>query len=81
MPHQITTWSVEAVELSDSNSLCIAKPYDFTVFKKNFLKIAMPYQAVRGEHINIRATFHNYQDHKLDEVIAFFPWVSISSFH
>ena len=67
MPHKITTWSVDAVEIDRDNGLCVAQPYDFKVIKKAFLKITMPYQAIRGEHINIRATFHNY-DHDMEQV-------------
>ena len=48
LPESITTWSVDAVELSDINGMCVAESHSFTVFKYYFIKLRLPYKAVRG---------------------------------
>ena len=48
LPDSITQWTVEGVELSSRTGMCVANPHSFTVTKEFFLKVRLPYQAVRG---------------------------------
>jgi len=42
--------------------MCVAEPHDFLVWKPHFLKVKLPREAVRGEHLLIRTDFYNYGD-------------------
>ncbi|XP_078541473.1 A.superbus venom factor 1-like isoform X2 [Lissotriton helveticus] len=56
----ITTWEVLAVSLSDGKGICVADPYEITVFKKYFIDLRLPYSVVRNEQVEIRAVLYNY---------------------
>ncbi|KAJ1160979.1 hypothetical protein NDU88_001468 [Pleurodeles waltl] len=58
----ITTWEVLAVSLSDGKGICVADPYEITVFKKYFIDLRLPYSVVRNEQVEIRAVLYNYED-------------------
>ncbi|XP_078506414.1 A.superbus venom factor 1-like [Lissotriton helveticus] len=58
----ITTWEVLAVSLSDGKGICVADPYEITVFKKYFIDLRLPYSVVRNEQVEIRAVLYNYEE-------------------
>ncbi|XP_078541458.1 complement C3 [Lissotriton helveticus] len=64
----ITTWEVLAVSLSAGKGICVADPYEITVFKKYFIDLRLPYSVVRNEQVEIRAVLYNYEDDAHDEI-------------
>ncbi|XP_074836426.1 A.superbus venom factor 1-like [Carettochelys insculpta] len=56
----ITTWEVLAVSLSETKGICVADPYEITVFKEFFIDLRLPYSVVRNEQVEIRAILYNY---------------------
>ncbi|KAM9792656.1 complement C3-like [Neosynchiropus ocellatus] len=58
----ITTWQLTGISLSKSNGICVSDPLEVVVQKKFFIELKIPYSAVIGEQIEIKAILHNYQD-------------------
>ncbi|CAL8285588.1 unnamed protein product [Arctogadus glacialis] len=61
----ITTWHLTGISLSPTNGICIDDTLKIVVLKKFFIDLRLPYSAVRGEQIEIKAILHNYL---LDEI-------------
>ncbi|KAF4118185.1 complement C3-like [Onychostoma macrolepis] len=64
----ITTWQILAVSLSPTLGICVAEPEEIVVFKSFFIDLKMPYSAVRGEQLEIKAIIHNYTSKKMQKV-------------
>ena len=64
-PDSITSWSLQAVGVSATSGMCVARPSNVTVFKEYFLQLDMPYSVVNGEQVEIKATLYNYRDDNL----------------
>ncbi|XP_056311766.1 complement C3-like [Danio aesculapii] len=64
----ITTWQVLAISLSPTHGLCVAEPEEIIVFKSFFIDLKVPYSAVRGEQLEIKAIIHNYTPKHLKKV-------------
>lgn len=47
---------------SHSQGICVADPLEVIVRKNFFVDLLLPYSAVRGEQIEIKAIIHNYMD-------------------
>ncbi|XP_053713324.1 complement C3-like isoform X2 [Synchiropus splendidus] len=58
----ITTWQVTGISLSKSNGICVGDPLEVIVEKSFFVELKLPYSAVIGEQIEIKAILHNYRD-------------------
>ncbi|XP_026216238.1 complement C3-like [Anabas testudineus] len=56
----ITTWQLTAISLSRTHSICVADPFEIIVKKPFFIDLRLPYSAVRGEQLEIKAILHNY---------------------
>ncbi|XP_055081378.1 complement C3-like [Periophthalmus magnuspinnatus] len=56
----ITTWVFTGISLSQNTGICVGKPLDVVVYKEFFLDLKLPYSAVVGEQIELRAIIHNY---------------------
>ncbi|XP_056442574.1 complement C3-like isoform X1 [Gadus chalcogrammus] len=61
----ITTWHLTGISLSPTHGICIDDTLKIVVLKKFFIDLRLPYSAVRGEQIEIKAILHNYL---LDEI-------------
>lgn len=46
--------------LSHLSGICISKPLEVIVRKEFFIDLRVPYSAVKGEQIEVRAILHNY---------------------
>uniref|UniRef100_A0A3Q1IW90 Complement component c3a, duplicate 5 n=1 Tax=Anabas testudineus TaxID=64144 RepID=A0A3Q1IW90_ANATE len=57
----ITTWQFTGISLSRTMGICVADPLEIIVRKEFFIDLRLPYSAVRGEQIEIKAILHNYQ--------------------
>ncbi|XP_073698366.1 complement C3-like [Garra rufa] len=68
LKESITTWQVLAVSLSPTLGICVAEPEELVVFKPFFIDLKMPYSAVRGEQLEIKAIIHNYTGKKQKKV-------------
>ena len=44
--------------------ICVAEPEELIVFKSLFIDLKIPYSAVRGEQLEIKAIIHNYTPRK-----------------
>ncbi|KAL1281216.1 hypothetical protein QQF64_000019 [Cirrhinus molitorella] len=66
--------------LSPTLGICVAEPEEMVVFKQLFIDLKMPYSAVRGEQLEIKAIIHNIPPQRsrsfhLDiKAVLFFPF-------
>nr|QNA47551.1 complement C3-like protein [Amphiprion clarkii] len=60
LPDSITTWEFTGISLSRTHGICVADPLEIVVRKKFFIDLRLPYSAVRGEQLEIKAVLHNY---------------------
>ncbi|XP_027004856.2 complement C4-B [Tachysurus fulvidraco] len=60
LPDSITTWEIQAVSLSLSHGLCVAKPYDILAYKELFVSLQLPYSVRKSEQMAIVVVIHNY---------------------
>nr|XP_046263044.1 complement C3-like isoform X2 [Scatophagus argus] len=56
----ITTWQFTGISLSRTYGICVAEPLEVIVKKEFFIDLRLPYSAVRGEQLEIKAILHNY---------------------
>ncbi|KAK7165642.1 hypothetical protein R3I93_005648 [Phoxinus phoxinus] len=68
MKDSITTWQILAVSLSPTLGICVAEPEEMIVIKPFFIDLKIPYSAVRGEQLEIKAIIHNYTPKNLKKV-------------
>ncbi|KAM7010032.1 complement C3-like [Tautogolabrus adspersus] len=60
LPDSITTWQFTGISMSRTHGICVADPLEVIVKKKFFIDLKLPYSAVRGEQLEIKAILHNY---------------------
>uniref|UniRef100_A0A3P8SQE4 Complement component c3a, duplicate 5 n=1 Tax=Amphiprion percula TaxID=161767 RepID=A0A3P8SQE4_AMPPE len=65
LPDSITTWEFTGISLSRTHGICVADPLEITVRKKFFIDLRLPYSAVRGEQLEIKAVLHNYTPERI----------------
>ncbi|XP_029287432.1 complement C3a.1 [Cottoperca gobio] len=56
----ITTWQFTGISLSRTHGICVADPLEVIVRKDFFIDLKLPYSAVRGEQLEVKAILHNY---------------------
>uniref|UniRef100_A0A8D0A7R9 Complement C3-like n=1 Tax=Sander lucioperca TaxID=283035 RepID=A0A8D0A7R9_SANLU len=56
----ITTWQFTGISLSRTHGICVGEPLEVIVRKAFFIDLRLPYSAVRGEQLEIKAILHNY---------------------
>ncbi|XP_038554036.1 complement C3-like [Micropterus salmoides] len=56
----ITTWQFIGISLSRTHGICVAEPLEVIVRKDFFIELKLPYAAVRGEQLEIKAVLYNY---------------------
>ncbi|KAK2815856.1 hypothetical protein Q5P01_026323 [Channa striata] len=56
----ITTWQFTGISLSRTHGICVGDPLEVIVRKDFFIDLILPYSAVRGEQLEIKAVLHNY---------------------
>ncbi|XP_034045025.1 complement C3a.1 [Thalassophryne amazonica] len=56
----ITTWQFTGISLSKTHGICVADPLEVIVRKEFFIDLKLPYSAVRGEQVEVKAVLHNY---------------------
>ncbi|KAF7652290.1 hypothetical protein LDENG_00098660, partial [Lucifuga dentata] len=56
----ITTWEFTGISLS-AHGICVADSLEVIVRKDFFIDLRMPYSAVRGEQLEVKAILHNYR--------------------
>uniref|UniRef100_A0A3Q1CPP2 Anaphylatoxin-like domain-containing protein n=1 Tax=Amphiprion ocellaris TaxID=80972 RepID=A0A3Q1CPP2_AMPOC len=61
----ITTWQFTGISLSRSYGICVADPLEIIVRKDFFVELKLPFAAVRGEQLEIKAVIHNYSPNLL----------------
>ncbi|XP_037546422.1 complement C3-like [Nematolebias whitei] len=60
LPDSITTWQLTGISLSRTSGICVSEPLEVIVRKEFFIDLRLPYSAVRGEQLEIKAILHNY---------------------
>ncbi|XP_067258557.1 complement C3-like [Chanodichthys erythropterus] len=75
----ITTWQILAVSLSPTLGICVAEPEEIVVSKSFFIDLKMPYSAVRGEQLEIKAIIHNYTPDKQKVRVEFLETKDVCS--
>ncbi len=61
VPDTITTWMLRAVAISPEKGLGVAED-ELRAFQPFFLKIDLPYSAIRGEEFPVQIAIYNYLD-------------------
>ena len=61
VPDTITTWMLRALALSEEKGLGIAED-ELKAFQPFFVKIDLPYSAIRGEEFPVKVAVYNYLD-------------------
>ncbi|XP_033981180.1 complement C3-like [Trematomus bernacchii] len=56
----ITTWQFTGISLSTTHGICVGEPLEVIVRKEFFIDLMLPYSAVRGEQLEVKAILHNY---------------------
>uniref|UniRef100_A0A3Q1IJ17 Complement component c3a, duplicate 5 n=1 Tax=Anabas testudineus TaxID=64144 RepID=A0A3Q1IJ17_ANATE len=56
----ITTWEFTGISLSRTEGICVGEPLEVIVRKEFFIDLRLPYSAVRGEQLEVKAILHNY---------------------
>nr|XP_040041542.1 complement C3-like [Gasterosteus aculeatus aculeatus] len=56
----ITTWELTGISLSKTHGICIGEPLAVIVRKEFFIDLRLPYSAVTGEQLEVKAILHNY---------------------
>uniref|UniRef100_A0A4W6DXB0 Uncharacterized protein n=1 Tax=Lates calcarifer TaxID=8187 RepID=A0A4W6DXB0_LATCA len=78
----ITTWQFTGVSLSRTHGICVGDPLEVIVRKEFFIDLRLPYSAVRGEQLEIKAILHNYSpDHVRVDLIETEDVCSAASKH
>uniref|UniRef100_A0A3P8R0D2 Complement component c3a, duplicate 5 n=1 Tax=Astatotilapia calliptera TaxID=8154 RepID=A0A3P8R0D2_ASTCA len=67
LPDSITAWHFTGISMSRTHGICVNDDLEILVQKKFFIDLRLPYSAVRGEQLEIKAILHNY-DEKLIRV-------------
>ncbi|XP_029008693.1 complement C3-like [Betta splendens] len=60
LPDSITAWQFTGISLSRTQGICVGDPLEVTVRKDFFIDLRLPYAAVRGEQLEVKAILHNY---------------------
>ncbi|TDH11170.1 hypothetical protein EPR50_G00057920 [Perca flavescens] len=60
LQESITTWQFTGISLSRTHGICVGEPLEVIVRKAFFIDLRLPYSAVRGEQLEIKAILHNY---------------------
>uniref|UniRef100_A0A669CZZ2 Complement C3 n=1 Tax=Oreochromis niloticus TaxID=8128 RepID=A0A669CZZ2_ORENI len=61
----ITTWQFTGISLSRTHGICVGDSFEVIVKKDFFIDLRLPYSAVRGEQIEIKAILHNYSPDRI----------------
>ncbi|KAE8300816.1 Complement C3 Complement C3 beta chain Complement C3 alpha chain [Larimichthys crocea] len=61
----ITTWQLTGISISRTHGICVGEPLEVKVLQDFFIDLRLPYSAVRGEQIEIKAILHNYESEKV----------------
>ncbi|XP_033988389.1 complement C3-like [Trematomus bernacchii] len=56
----ITTWQFTGISLSTTHGICVGDSLEVIVRKQFFIDLRLPYSAVRGEQLEVKAILHNY---------------------
>nr|XP_046263075.1 complement C3-like [Scatophagus argus] len=56
----MTTRQITGISLSRTHGICVADPLEVIVRKEFFIDLRLPYSAVHGEQLEIKAILHNY---------------------
>ncbi|XP_033985455.1 complement C3-like [Trematomus bernacchii] len=60
LQESITTWQFTGISLSTTHGICVGDPLEVIVRKQFFIDLRLPYSAVRGEQLEVKAILHNY---------------------
>uniref|UniRef100_A0A8C8DL88 Complement component c3a, duplicate 5 n=1 Tax=Oryzias sinensis TaxID=183150 RepID=A0A8C8DL88_9TELE len=61
LPDSITTWEFTGISLSRTHGICVGESLEVIVRKDFFIDLRLPYSAVRGEQLEVKAILHNYR--------------------
>ncbi|KAK1879949.1 Complement C3 [Dissostichus eleginoides] len=56
----ITTWQFTGISLSTTHGICVGDPLEVIVRKEFFIDLRLPYSAVLGEQLEVKAILRNY---------------------
>jgi len=68
VPDSITTWMLRAVAISQDKGLGVAET-SLKAFQPFFLKLDLPYSAIRGEEFPVKVAVYNYLDQPQSVVV------------
>ncbi|XP_061625502.1 complement C3-like isoform X1 [Phyllopteryx taeniolatus] len=79
MQDSITTWQFLGISLSKTHGICVSEPLEVIVRKDFFIDLKLPYSAVRGEQIGIKAILHNYSPDEITVRVDLFETAHVCS--
>ncbi|XP_050968697.1 complement C3-like [Labeo rohita] len=79
LKQSVTSWQILAVSLSPTLGICVAESKEMVVSKSFFVDLKMPYSAVRGEQLEIKAIIHNYTPRKQKVRVEFMETEDVCS--
>ncbi|XP_035763651.1 complement C3-like, partial [Neolamprologus brichardi] len=62
LPDSITSWHFTGISMSRTHGICVNDDLEILVQKTFFIDLRLPYSAVRGEQLEIKAILHNYEN-------------------
>uniref|UniRef100_A0A3P9BDY9 Complement C3-like n=1 Tax=Maylandia zebra TaxID=106582 RepID=A0A3P9BDY9_9CICH len=62
LPDSITAWHFTGISMSRTHGICVNDDLEILVQKTFFIDLRLPYSAVRGEQLEIKAILHNYEE-------------------
>ncbi|XP_012722401.2 complement C3 isoform X2 [Fundulus heteroclitus] len=66
LPDTMTTWQLTGIALSSTHGICVSDPLEVTVRKTFFIDLRLPYSAVHGEPLEIKAVIYNYSPYPIN---------------
>ncbi|XP_061576834.1 complement C3-like isoform X3 [Cololabis saira] len=60
LPDSMTTWELTGISLSRTHGMCVSDPLEIITWENFFIDLRLPYSAVHGEQVEIKAILHNY---------------------
>lgn len=62
LPDSITTWSTQAIALSEVHGFGVSQKSSLISIKQFFVDFTLPYSVIRGEQVRLPVSVYNYQD-------------------
>ncbi|KAM4751410.1 complement C3-like isoform 2-T2 [Anableps anableps] len=66
----LTTWQLFGISTSKAKGICVSDTLEIKVRKEFFIDLRLPYSAVQGEQLEIKAIIHNYTPEPITVLVS-----------